>query len=115
MMRNRLAPHIDFAELNGLLDKRLPSNIDMVMERHGRFLIGEWKRPDEKIALGQQILLKQFAKLHNFTVIVIIGDTDNGMSISKVWQLLPDNSFKIITTTLNGFKQFLKEWDNDKR
>ena len=48
-MRNRQAPHIDFADLVGLMDKRLPSNIDMVMERHGKFLIGEWKRPDEKI------------------------------------------------------------------
>ena len=44
MMRNKDARHIDFAELYGLFDKRLPSNVDMIMERHGRFLIGEWKR-----------------------------------------------------------------------
>ena len=113
MMRNRQAPHIDFAELNGLLDKRLPSNIDMVMERHGRFLIGEWKRPDEKIALGQQILLKQFAKLQNFTVLVIIGDTDNGMNIVKVWQLLSNHKFIEVAYNLQGFKQFLKDWDNE--
>lgn len=113
MMKNRLAPHIDFAELVGLMDKRLPSNLDMVMERHGRFLIGEWKRPNEKISLGQQILLKQFAKLQNFTVIVVIGDTDDGMSIRKVWRLLPDNKFIEVAYTLDGFKKFLRDWDSE--
>ena len=111
MMRNRLAPHIDFTELVGLLDKRLPSNLDMVMERHGRFLIGEWKRPNEKISLGQQILLKQFAKLPKFTVLIVIGDTDDKMNVSKVWQLLPDQSFNVVANTLDEFKGYLKDWD----
>ena len=112
-MRNRQAPHIDFADLVGLMDKRLPSNIDMVMERHGKFLIGEWKRPNEEISLGQQILLKQFAKLPNFTVLIVVGDTDNGMNISKVWQLRYDESWSFIGSSTKDFKDYLMAWDKN--
>lgn len=112
-MRNKYAAHVDFTELVGLLGKRLPSNVDMVMERHGRFLIGEWKRDNEKISLGQQILLKQFAKLPKFTVLIIIGDTDNGMKIKKVWQLNANETFSVVANTLDEFKKYLVSWDND--
>ena len=113
MMRNRQAPHIDFADFVGLMDKRLPSNIDMVMERHGKFLIGEWKRPNEEISLGQQILLKQFAKLPNFTVLIVVGDTDNGMNISKIWQLRYDESWSFIGSSTKDFKDYLMAWDKN--
>ena len=112
MMRNRLAPHIDFAELQGLMGKRLPSNLDMVMERHGRFLIGEWKKPGEKVSLGQQILLKQLAKLSMFTVIIVVGDTDNGMNVSKIWKLNSDESWTSIGNSKQDLKDCLVEWDN---
>ena len=41
MMRDKYAPHVDFEELNGLLGKVVPSNLDMVLERKGHFLFGE--------------------------------------------------------------------------
>lgn len=113
MMRNRQAPHIDFAELQGLMGKRLPSNIDMVMERHGKFLIGEWKRPNEEISVGQQILLKQFAKLPQFTVLIVVGDTDNSMNVSKIWHLRKDESWNLIGTSTKDLKEYLVAWDKD--
>ena len=113
MMRNRQAPHIDFAELQGLMGKRLPSNIDMVMERHGKFLIGEWKRPNEEISMGQQILLKQFAKLPQFTVLIIVGDTDNGMNVNKIWHLRKDESWSFMGSSTKDLKEYLVAWDKD--
>lgn len=113
MMRNPLAVHIDFKDINGLLGKRLPSNIDMIMERHGHFLIGEWKRDNEKISLGQQILLKQLARVDKFTVIVVNGNTDDGMKINKFWQLNKDESFSLLGTSLQDFKDYLAKWDKD--
>lgn len=110
-MRNRVAPHIDFGELTGLMGKILPSNLDMVLERRGRFLIGEWKREGEKIGLGQQILLNQFAKLNNFTVLVIIGDTESGMRINKVWQV-HSSGFTVVARSKKEFKEFLNTWYN---
>ncbi len=49
----------------------------MICERKGHFLIGEWKKPNENMATGQQLLLKAFAQVPKFTVLVIIGNTDN--------------------------------------
>jgi len=112
MMRNPLAVHIDFKDINGLLEKRLPSNIDMIMERHGYFLIGEWKRENEKISLGQQILLKQLAKVDKFTVLIIVGDTDNGMNIIKLWQLCRDETWCLVGNSTQDFKNYLVQWDN---
>jgi hypothetical protein len=111
MMRNRLAVHIDFKDINGLMGKRVPSNIDMIMERHGHFLIGEWKRDNEKISVGQQILLKQLARVNKFTVIVINGDTDNGMVIKKFWQLNKDETFTVLGKSTQDFKNYLLKWD----
>jgi hypothetical protein len=113
MMRNPLAVHIDFKDINGLLGKRLPSNIDMMMERHGHFLIGEWKRDNEKISLGQQILLKQLAKVDKFTVIIVSGNTDESMEIKKFWQLNKDESFKLLGESLQDFKDYLIRWDKN--
>jgi len=113
MMRNKLAVHIDFKDINGLLGKRLPSNIDMMMERYGHFLIGEWKRDNEKISLGQQILLKQLAKVDKFTVIIVNGNTDESMEIKKFWQLNKDESFKLLGESLQDFKDYLIRWDKN--
>lgn len=113
IVRNPLAVHVDFTELEGLMGKRLPSNIDMVLEHHGKFLIGEWKRENEKISLGQQILLKQFAKLERFTVLIIVGDTDNGMKVSKVWQLRYDESWSLVGSSTADLKEYLVQWDKD--
>ena len=78
-MRNPYATHTDFRDFQGLIPENthfLPSNIDMICERKGYFLIGEWKKPNEKVAKGQELLLRAFAQVPKFTVIIIIGDTD---------------------------------------
>lgn len=112
MMRNPNAVHIDFKDLNGLMGKIVPSNIDMVMERKGFFLIGEWKREGEQISAGQSILLKQFAKLdQRFTVLVIQGDTDDGeMKVDKFWRMDEDGVLVLLGTGVESFKHFLVYW-----
>lgn len=86
-MRNPDAKHIDFADLVGVIPsnpKLLPSNLDMVLERNGYFIVGEWKRPSERISFGQEILLKSLSSMPNFLVLVIEGNTDDGMVVNKV-------------------------------
>lgn len=109
-MRNRFAPHIDFTELQGLLGSCLPSNVDMMMERKGHFLVGEWKRPNERIIKGQEILLKALAKRHKFTVLIISGDTEVDMIVHKFWKLNADGSFIEKGTDTQQFKEYLTDW-----
>ena len=112
MMRNPNAVHIDFKDLNGLMGKIVPSNIDMVMERNGYFLVGEWKRENEDISVGQYILLKQLAKMSDrFTVLIIQGHTDTGtMVVDKFWRMGADGVIIPIGTGVDTFKEFLVYW-----
>ena len=97
-MRNSDAKHIDFGELLGIIEenpKFVPSNLDMVYERNGHFLIGEWKRPRELISGGQRLLLHRLASIPNVKVLLIIGDTDDGMVVHEVHKLTKENITKI--------------------
>jgi hypothetical protein len=110
MMRNPNAPHINFEDIAGLLGNLVPSNIDMVLERKGHFLIGEWKRKNEKISKGQEILLKSFAKQPNTTVLVVSGDTDNGMVVRKFWKLDKYGTCNQVGLGLDAFKDYIVDW-----
>ena len=78
-MRNRNAPHIDFGFLMGKIKKNekfLPSDLDMIAHRGKHFFIAEWKareegKSDERLSIGQEILLKALAKLENFDIYLI--------------------------------------------
>jgi len=109
-MRNKAAPHIDFEELTGLLGKIVPSNLDMVYERKGKFLVGEWKRVGEKLSIGQEILLKALASKPDFEVIIINGDTDDGMKVGVFWKL--NNMERVIEVGkgLDQLKDYIVDW-----
>ena len=110
MMRDKYAPHIDFEELNGLLGKVVPSNLDMVLERKGKFLVAEWKRDNEKISIGQEILLKNLAKKDDFYVLIINGDTDNGMRVGKFWRMDWYGMLNEEGQGLEKLKDYLVDW-----
>jgi hypothetical protein len=110
MMRDKYAPHVDFGELSGLLGKILPSNVDMVLERKGHFLFGEWKRDGEKISKGQEILLKALSGLPKTTVLVINGDSDDGMRVERFWKVLSNGQCIECGKGLIAFKDYITEW-----
>jgi hypothetical protein len=112
-MRNPDAKHTDFTDLIGVIPsnlKLLPSNLDMVIERFGNFLVGEWKRPSEKISLGQEILLKRLATKEDFTVLLIEGDTDDGMVVNKIEAINKDGTLIYIGTNKEELKNFIRFW-----
>ena len=115
-MRNRFASHINFSFLKGFIESNphvMPSNIDMVLERKGKFLFGEWKRPDENMNLGQEILLQKLAKI--YTVLIITGDTDNGVNVSRIQQL-DGTGLWDVGKNADDLKRILGNWyiDADK-
>ena len=110
MMRNKEAPHIDFEELVGLLGKVVPSNLDMVLERKGHFLFAEWKRDNEKVSKGQEILLKALSRVPNATVLIVNGDTDDGMRVDTFWRVLPNGNCIESGRGLIEFKDYIIDW-----
>jgi len=112
-MRNPFAKHLDFTDLQGVIEKNpkwLPSNIDMMAERNGKFLICEWKRPNEEFGGGQKILLQALANAQNFTVLIVQGNTDNGMIVENFWQLMPWKKLYLRGSGLFSFKSFIQDW-----
>jgi len=112
-MRNAYASHTDFGFLRGIIlenPKAMPSNIDMVFERRGNFLIGEWKREDEEISLGQKILLKALANQDKFTVLVINGYSDGtGTEVNNFYKVTKDK-LVILGNGVEGLKDFINAW-----
>jgi hypothetical protein len=121
MMRNPDAKHLNFADLQGVIPdnpKWLPSNIDMLMERKGKFLLCEWKREGEEFGGGQKRLLKALASHPDFTVLIVQGNTDNGMEVQKFWEVCFD-LLRFRGGSTAELKLFIKNWyeeveDKDK-
>lgn len=112
-MRSASAAHVDFGDFAGMIDsnpKLLPSDIDMIIERRGKFFVGEWKRPGETMNQGQAILLQTLAKQPQFTVCVIIGNTDNETIINEVFNINKAGEYKKIGASLDDLKVFINQW-----
>ena len=112
-MRNILAAHTDYGDFKGLIPSNpafMPSNVDGIAERNGHFLVMEWKRPNEKMSEGQKRLLKAMAANPKFMVVVILGDTDNGVNIEGFWQITSDGKFLKSGINFESFKEFYRLW-----
>lgn len=113
-MRNPDAKHKDFGELMGLIPTNprfLPSDIDMVYERNQCFLFGEWKRASESFGGGQRILLRRLAKQPRTVVLLIVGDTDNGMNVEQVFYINPSEAEPILLGGgVETLKEIITEW-----
>lgn len=114
-MRNSNAKHTDFGFLKGIIKSNplfMASNVDMMLERRGRFIVAEWKRPNENISRGQMILLENLAKQKNFMVMIITGVSDDTeCNIYDINKLLPEGQEKI-GEGKQFLIEFIKSWYN---
>ena len=93
-LRNTMVQLVDYRDLEGIIDTNKSfacSDLDMIYERNGKFLIGEWKKDGESISKGQEILLKALANTPNFIVLVITGYSENTKLIVKKIRLMKKN------------------------
>lgn len=66
-LRKPLAAHTDYSQF---LDPQIQgSNVDLMIERHNEFLIVEFKGPDERASIGQNIMLRALARKSGFQVL----------------------------------------------
>ena len=114
-MRNAHATHVDFGFLRGIIRDNpnfMPSNIDMVLERKGNFLFGEWKREDEEMKTGQKILLKELAWIHR--VLLITGYVDTQPHITLIQEVLPTTgNLKVVGKSVADLINYIQEWYKD--
>lgn len=110
-MRNKYATHVDFTFLADTVGKMFPSNIDMVLERNGHFLVGEWKREQEKISQGQMILLRRLAGLQQFKVLVITGHSDNEQTeVFAISKLEYNGNLVELGSSIEDLKVLISKW-----
>jgi hypothetical protein len=105
--------HTDYGEFKGLIADNpnfVPSNVDGICERKGRFLVMEWKRPKETVSVGQKMLLQSLAALPNFIVLIIIGNTDEQTVIDKFYLVQPQGRCIHVGNGFDSFKQYYSEW-----
>ena len=112
-MRSTLVSHVDYGDLMGLIEnnpKFCPSDLDGIAERNGKFLVLEWKRSQEKVSFGQQRMLQALAAQPNFIVLIVRGDTDNGINIQEFFLVQPHGHCIKIGTTKQSFIDYYKQW-----
>ena len=112
-MRNENASHVDFGFLRGMIPANpffMPSNIDMIIERRGEFIFGEWKREGEKMTVGQRILLLALSKMH--TVLLITGYVDDEAYVSKVQVVTCNGKLNLIGNSKEDLITYLQDWYN---
>jgi len=113
LMRNPYATHVDFRDLKGLIEnnpRAVPCNIDMVFERKGYFLVGEWKNSTENISVGQRIMLQNLAKIPEFTVLIIIGSTNEETVINNIFKVKRDGHCVKVGNGLDDLKKLVSLW-----
>ena len=114
-MRNPQAPHLDFGFMSGWIPnnpKAMPSNLDMVIERRGNLLVAEWKRENEKVSRGQQILLSNTASKDGILVLVVNGHTDGGNPVvGKIYRVWPEKPHcRPLAHGVDGLKSVVLRW-----
>jgi hypothetical protein len=111
-MRNENAAHVDFGFMRGMIPANpffMPSNIDMIIERKGKFIFGEWKREGEQMKLGQKLLLLSLAKYH--TVLLITGYSQGEeTNVSKVQVVTCNGKLNLLGNTKESLITYLKDW-----
>lgn len=115
-MRNPLAQHVNYRFLDGLIPSGsgfiLPSNIDGVLERRGRFLVFEWKQKDERLSKGQEILLHSLASLPQFTVLLVNGHaTSESVEVHEFFKMTKsDQPYVRRGVGVDELKLFVHRW-----
>lgn len=112
-MRNAYATHKDYGDFKGLIKSNpsfVPCDLDGIVERNGHFLVMEWKRPKEEVSLGQQRMLQALAKTPKFMVVIMVGDTDNGVNLDHYWLLDEKGKPFKKGKDFAEFKEFYQFW-----
>lgn len=113
-LRNTMVQLVDYRELEGIISSNKNfacSDIDMIYERNGQFLVVEWKKPNEDFGGGQKIMLKALAKTPNFTVLTVCGySEDTKLTIYDFKQITTLETLKHLGQGKQAFIEYIQNW-----
>ena len=113
-LRNTMVQLVDYRELEGIISSNKNfscSDIDMIYERNGQFLVVEWKKLHEEFGGGQKIMLKALAKIPNFTVLVVFGYSENTkLTVYDFKQITTMNTLKHLGQGKQAFIKYIQDW-----
>lgn len=113
-LRNTMVQLVDYRDLNGIIESNplfACSDIDMIYERNGSFLVAEWKKPNEDVSGGQDILLKALAKSDQFTVIKVCGySEDTALTVYDFYWLRPNGIWAYVGQGKERLIKFIQNW-----
>lgn len=99
----------DWAILDGCFGKTRikPTDMDGLVERNGKFLGLETKKPDVEIPMGQRITFENLIKSGNWTIIVAWGFRNEPQKLmlmtSKTTRIYED-------ADINTFRNIVSQW-----
>lgn len=67
-------------------DTITPMDLDFLVERRGRFLVIETKRPEVEVPAGQARALRRLSAIPGFTVVVAWGKSAREITRFEVWR-----------------------------
>ncbi len=113
-LRNTMVQLVDYRDLEGIIESNKNfgcSDIDMIYERKGKFLVAEWKKPNEDVSGGQDILLKALAKIEEFTVIKVCGySEDTRLTVYDFYYLKPSGIWAYVGQGKERLTTFIQNW-----
>lgn len=114
-MRNSYTPHINYKFMDGAISPKkgyiLPSDLDGILETNRKFLVFEWKRPNEELSKGQHIMLSRLAELPQFTVVVVSGHSDSfSTEVKEIYRMNADGSLKEVGFGVEKLVGGTKAW-----
>lgn len=113
-LRNTMVQLVDYRDLDGIISSNKDfacSDIDMIYERKGHFLVVEWKKLNEEFGGGQKIMLKALAKTPNFTVLVAYGYSENTkLTVYDFKQVTEMQTLKHLGQGKQAFIEYIQNW-----
>lgn len=84
-----------------------PTDIDGLVERHGKFLLIETKSPGVEVKTGQMIAFKNLLSTKAFTVAIVWGEANQPQ---KIVLMTRKGTFTYDNASLDTLRNITKQW-----
>ena len=90
----------------------MPCDVDGILGINGKFIVMEWKKTSEGFSKGQLKMLKSLANQPNFSVLLIVGESNpDNLHVDEVYRYTKkEDKFKVTGKGIDYLRQLMKKW-----